>query len=69
MTKADLLADLKSIAGRLTDDDARKTAADASLLGYLADPDVTDAWIAAGGAKGRQPRKNVGPMIITRVPN
>ena len=69
MTKADLLADLRSIAGRLMDDDARQTAADAALLGYLSDPDITEAWLAAGGARGRRHARSRGATIITGVPN
>ena len=69
MTKGELLTDLQAIAGRLADDDARKTAADAALLGYLADPDITDAWLAAGGAKGRRHPRSIGPPIIIGVPN
>ena len=56
MTKAELLVDLLGIAARLADDDARKTAADAAVMGFICDPDITDAWLAAGGAKGRRPR-------------
>ena len=57
MTRAELLAELRAVAGRLADDATKKTLADAAVMGYLVDPEITDAWIAAGGTAGRHAAK------------